>query len=381
MTLTASERFYTALSGLSPDRVPTLPKIWVDLAAALTGTKLSQVIEDPALAMELIIQAALDVKADGARLFHFPARKTTVQGESLVELDKHGHLLGKIDLNGGLATQLTNTDQIRLEDPYQMAFLQFWNTPEPLVDTIEDVGRIAVPQKSLYQQLGFGDKQRRFLHEYSDHIALIGDCASATLAFCVLYRKLSNALTDFILNPGLVHALMEKGVEIASEKGKFNIDCGLKMLRINDSAANMSVISPDHFREFIFPHMKALCDELHHYDPEVRLYCHICGDVMPILEDLLATGLDCIGPLDPLGGFTPAQVRKLVGERGALMGGVNTLSFINSSPEQIIEESRQCIDMSGKKGFILGSGCVVPRSAKRENLLALHSAAEQFGTC
>lgn len=381
MALTASERFYTALSGLEPDRVPTLPKIWVDLAAALTGTAINQVIEEPAIAMELIIQAALDVKADAARLFHFPARKTTIKDESLVEIESHGKVLGKIDLSGGLATHLTDRDQIRLEDPYQMAFLQFWNTPEPLVNTLEDVRRIAVPGKSMYQQLGFEELQKKLLLDYSDHVALIGDCASATLAFCVLYRKLANALTDFILNPSLVHALMEKGVAIASEKGKFNIDCGLKMLRINDSVANMSVISPDHFREFVFPHMKTLCDELHHYDPEVRIYCHICGDVMPIMDDLVATGLDCIGPLDPLGGFTPAQARKVIGERVALMGGVNTLSFMNGTPEQIIEESRQCIEMSGKKGFILGSGCVVPRSAKKENLLALHSAAELFGCC
>ena len=380
MTLTASERLYTALSGLLPDRVPTLPKIWVDLGAALTGTDLREVIENPETAMEVIVQGALEVKADAARLFHFPARKTAVLDEDLVELDQDGNVLGKIDVLGGLATQLTDPDKIRLEDPYQMAFVQFWNTPEPIVHTIEDARRIAVPEKSLYQQLGFENLQNKLQSEYSEKIAMIGDCASATLAFCVLYRKLENALMDFIVNPGLVHALMEKGVAVAIEKGKFNIDSGLKMLRLNDSVANMSVISPEHFREFIFPHMKTLCDELHRYDPDVRIYCHICGDVMPIMDDLVETGLDCIGPLDPLGGSTAAQARQAVGDRVALMGGVNTLSFINSTPGQIIEESRICIETSGKKGFILGSGCVIPRSARKENIIALHTASERFGS-
>ena len=126
--------------------------------------------------------------------------------------------------------------------------------------------------------------------------------------------------------------------------------------------------------------MKAVCDELHHYCPEVRIYCHICGNVMPILEDLIATGLDCIGPLDPLGNFTCAEARAAVGNRIALMGGVNTLSFINASPEELIEEARVCIAGAARQGgYILGSGCVVPRSAPRENLLALAEAAERFG--
>ena len=363
-----------------PDRVPVYPKIWLDLGAALTGTSFRDVIEDPFVAMEVIIKTGLAVKADGARLFHFPGRKTAVVEDKLVETDTKGKILGKIDLSGGFATQLADAKDISLEDPYRMAFVQFWHTNEPLVNTIEDVRRIAVPEKSIYHELGFADLQKKLLLKYSDKIALIGDCASATLAFCVLYRKLENALLDFMENPGLVHALMEKGVAFAVEKGKFNIDTGIKMLRLNDSVANMSVISPENFREYVFPHMKTVCDELHRYDPEVRIYCHICGNSLPIMDDLIEAGFDCIGPLDPLGGFSVGQSREIVGNRAALMGGVNTLSFINSTPDQVIEESRVCIQAAGKKGFILGSGCAVPRNASKENLIALSKAAELYGT-
>lgn len=378
--MTATERFYTALSGSTPDRVPSFPKIWLGLGATLTGTSLREVIEDPFLAMEVIIKAGLIVKADGARLFHFPGRRTEIRENVLVEIDPKGSVLGKIDFHGGLSTQLADASSINLEDPYRMAFVQFWHTPEPLVKTVEDARRIAIPGKKFYQELGFADRQKKLLQEYPEKIALLGDCNSATLAFCLLYRKLENALLDFIENPGLVHALMEKGVEFAIEKGKFNIDTGVKMLRLNDSVANMSVISPDQFREFIFPHMKTVCDELHNYDPDVKIYCHICGNSLPVMEDLVVAGIDCIGPLDPLGGFTTAEAREVVGDRVALMGGVNTLSFIESTPEQVMEESRICIEAAGKKGYILGSGCAVPRQGKKENMIAIRLATERFGT-
>jgi len=378
--MTAQQRFYTALSGGMPDRVPILPKIWVDLGAALTGTDLREVVEDPSTAMQVVVEGALAVKADGARVFHLPKRRTRVENEIVVEVDDAGRDIGPIDMQGGLSTRVSDSNIINLEDPYRAAFIQFWSTKEPLINSLDDVKRIAVPEKSFYEEVGYGHIERDVMEKVEDGLALLGDCGSATLAFHVLLRRIENALVDLVERSKLTHAIMEKGTAHAIEKGKFHIDCGLNMLRLNDSVANMSVISPDHWREFIFPHMKTVCEELHGYASDVQIYCHICGNVMPVIDDLVATGLDCIGPLDPLGGFTCAQAREAVGDRVALMGGVNTLSFINASSEELIEEARVCIEGAGRDGgYILGSGCVVPRSARRENLLALRTAAERFG--
>ena len=102
--------------------------------------------------------------------------------------------------------------------------------------------------------------------------------------------------------------------------------------------------------------------------------------MLPIVKDLVNTGLDCIGPLDPLGGFLPAAVRQKVGDAVSLMGGVNTLTFLQGTPADILHESKTCIQQAGARGgYILGSGCVVPRDAKKENLRALREAAERYG--
>ena len=46
---------------------------------------------------------------------------------------------------------------------------------------------------------------------------------------------MQQALLDMIDSPKLVHRLMEKGSTYAIERGKFLIDCGLRILRLNDS--------------------------------------------------------------------------------------------------------------------------------------------------
>ena len=376
----AKERILKAISGKVPDRVPSVPKIWVDLAAQVMNISLAEVIQNPQTALQVIVDAAILVKADGARQFHFPERKVIAKNDKFFECNKKGTIIGEIDILGGLMTRLSDNKYLDLSNPYHMAFQHFWNPPESLINNKEDVEKIVIPDGVFYKQCGCWERQRQVLERTEDRIYLIGDCGSATLAFYVNLCGYQKALMDLIDNPNLVHDTMEKGVAIAIEKGKFNINLGFRVLRLNDSVANMSVISPNLWREFIFPHMKDVCTELHHYCSEVKIYCHICGNILPILEDLVNTGLDCIGPLDPLGNFSPAQVRDIVGDRVSLMGGVNTLSFINCSADEIMEEARKCIIKAGQKGgYILSSGCVIPRQAKIENLLALNKAVIKYG--
>jgi uroporphyrinogen-III decarboxylase len=379
--MNSEERIYTALSGKTPDRVPVVPKIWVDLGARITRTSLVEVITDPFTALRVIVDAGLACQVDGVRQFHFPKRRVLEKDGKVFEVDGKGKILGEIDMMGGLMTHLYDPRDFHLEDPYRMAYYQYWSSKEPFVRGLEDVPRITIPNKKFYEEIGCGDRQREIMKSVGDRLAILGDCGSATLAFHVSLRGVENALLDLIEKPKLVHSVMEKGVAIAVEKGKFNVGLGLRILRLNDSVGNMSVISPKHWRTFVFPHMKEVCTELHRYHPETKIYCHICGNILPIAEDLVETGLDCIGPLDPLGGSTPAEVRKRVGDAVSLMGGVDTLSFINNTSEEIIEEGRKCILQAGEKGgYILGSGCVVPRNAKRENVEALRIASERYGT-
>jgi uroporphyrinogen-III decarboxylase len=278
-----------------------------------------------------------------------------------------------------LATHLDRFEDFRLDDPHHMAFRTSWRHPAPLVKDAADVRRMAVPEKSFYQSAGYGDLVRQMRAHAGDRVGLCGDCDSATLAFCVSLRGMHQALIDLIDEPKLVHALMEKGTACAIERGKFLLDAGLRILRLNDSVGNMSVISPEQWNGFIYPHMKTVCDELRRYCPEMKIYCHICGNVLPIAGRLPEAGLDCIAPLDPLGGFTVADVRRAVGDEVVLMGGVNTLSFIQSSRSEIRDEALRCIEQGGRRGrFILGSGCALPSQSRRENIEALVEAAERF---
>ncbi len=379
--MSPDERLYAAISRKMPDRVPVAPKIWVDLGAALTGTSLTRVVEDPLTALNVIADAGIELGVDAVRQFPFPARRIVEQEGVVVEVDERGRRLGLVDMQGGLATLLDSSDDYPLEDPVMMTYHHYWKPPEPAVRNVADARSIAVPERSLFDELGWARRQEVVRKRVAGRVALVADCSSATMAFLVTMRGMEPAMFDLLEQPELVHAVMEKGVEIAVAKGKYWLDQGYRALRLNDSVGNMSVMSPTHWREFVFPHMRDACAELHRYDADARIYCHICGDVLPIVEDLVETGIDCIGPLDPLGGMTPGDVRDRVGDDIALMGGVDTQSFLSADADAMDSEVRSCIEQAGARGgFVLASGCVIPRTARRESLRAFVSAAHRWGT-
>jgi hypothetical protein len=378
------DRLHRVMSGEDIGQVLYVPKIWVDLAANLMGLDLCVVIEDPRLAMQVILDAGLLAGADAVRQFILPPRRTARDGDKVYEVDAAGRRLGEIDMLGGLATHLLDPADFRIDDPFCMAHQNFWKASRPFVADSTDVARMAIPDRRFYADTGYGALLHEMQGRAAGQIALIGDCDAATLAFCAGLRGVEQVLMDFYENPRLLHALMEKGAERSIERGKFNIDAGLRVLRLNDSMGTISLISPRHWREFIFPHMKTVVDELHHYCPDVRIYCHICGNVLPVMELLVQMGLDCIAPLDPLGGFTVRQARQAVGDQVVLMGGINTVSFFQADVAHVAAEAQRCIEEGQVAGgrFILGSGCAAPRATPLANLRVAAAVAHgEYITC
>jgi uroporphyrinogen-III decarboxylase len=161
------------------------------------------------------------------------------------------------------------------------------------------------------------------------------------------------------------------------EKAVALVRCGVDALYIGDASASASVISPRQFEEFCFPRFRRFCEELRRRG--VLIYLHICGNSLPLLEMMAETGVDCIEPLDPLGGVTVAEARRRVGARVALMGGVNTLTLLNGTPEAVREEALACCRAGGADGgYILAAGDMVPDFTPEANLHALVRAAKDF---
>ena len=191
----------------------------------------------------------------------------------------------------------------------------------------------------------------------------------------------AESLSDLIDNPGLVRGIIEKAVDYYSELGRLAAELGAEIAFSGDDIAgnNGLFMSPGHFSDIIHPAMKRLYKNWH--DCGLYIIKHSDGNLEPILDLLVDTGLDCLHPIDPLAGMSLEKVKKEYGDRICIMGNVNCAgNLVFGTKDQVVQEVKKCIDVAAPGGgYILSSSNSIPRSVKPENYIAMIEAAKKYG--
>ena len=113
---------------------------------------------------------------------------------------------------------------------------------------------------------------------------------------------------------------------------------------------------PDQFEEFIVPYLKQAIDEyrkLGYYSIK-----HTDGNIMPILKQIADCKPDAIHSLDPQGGVSIPEVRRIVGDDICLIGNVNC-GLLQTGTD---EEMRADVLRSLNQGMATGRGYVFSTS-------------------
>ena len=76
---------------------------------------------------------------------------------------------------------------------------------------------------------------------------------------------------------------------------------------------------------------------------------------------------------------TPQEMKEKYGDQVTLVGYVHTPTIVNGTPQEVMDEARQQIDILAKGGgFILAPGCEYPPNMPLDNAFALVKAAELY---
>ena len=106
-------------------------------------------------------------------------------------------------------------------------------------------------------------------------------------------------------------------------------------------------VSPAMFSELIFPF---LADEIAHCR-KAGLYAikHTDGNIMPILDQLIASNPHAIHSLDPMAGVDIAEVKKLTAGKTAICGNVHCAALQTGSDQDVTDSALYAIK-HGKPG-------------------------------
>ena len=117
-------------------------------------------------------------------------------------------------------------------------------------------------------------------------------------------------------------------------------------------------MSQAHIAEFVTPYLTEVISGYH----DLGYYCikHTDGNIMSILDQLLAAAPDAIHSLDPQGGVDIAEVKRLAGDKVCLIGNVNCGLIDTGSEEEYLESARYAIEkgMPGYGYIFSTSNCI-----------------------
>jgi uroporphyrinogen decarboxylase len=140
-----------------------------------------------------------------------------------------------------------------------------------------------------------------------------------------------------------------------------------------------TLIAPRTIRQYILPQYRRVIDLIKRYNKP--FLWHSCGKIFPIMEDVIALGIDAkhsnediIAPFD--------EWIRLFGQRIGLLGGIDVDVLCQKSPAEITE----IVYENGRRyrstanGYVLGSGNSIPEYVPVEGYLAMIEAAQQIRT-
>ncbi len=194
-------------------------------------------------------------------------------------------------------------------------------------------------------------------------------------------RGMDNLLMDYVLNPDLAHRLARMVTDYKTQVLRRAAQIGADVLLTGDDYAHRlaPIMSPAHFAEFVLPYLQECVDVAK--EAGVPFIKHTDGNLWPILDMIVDTGIDCLDPLEPLASMDIGAVKEKYGDRIAVAGNVDCSELLcRDTPEQVVEAVKETVAKGAiGGGHILASSNSIHPAVKPENYQAMVAAAREFG--
>jgi uroporphyrinogen decarboxylase len=166
--------------------------------------------------------------------------------------------------------------------------------------------------------------------------------------------------------PEEVNEVMEFCTQVGLKMSEYWIEAGCDIIAVVDPMT--SQIDPITFETFVTPYVSTIFDFVRTREKLSSFF--VCGHAQQNIEAMCDCKPDNVSideniPLD--------YVKEVALKKGISFGGNMKLTVVLLMGDQddSRENALECLDMGGKKGFILAPGCDLPRETPVENLKAV----------
>ncbi len=340
--MTSRERMLIALNNGRPDRLPCQVHGWMDyyLNKYLGGMDWWQAYEK--FDMDYAIYVSPNYSYSKKDLANWQIKKTELGTD-----EDGNHLWAetistpKGELNHkGAWNEITEwtTDYI-IKDKKDF---ELWNEFYPVPTNI-DFSEIQDVKNRL------GDKGIIRSHPFSP------GQGSPWQSFCTLFDT-EKAIFMAIDEPDYLHHILDGIFRKTLKVTEMWENSPADMVETDGGAGSSTVISPEMFKKFCLPYDKKQNDAFH--DSGLKVVCHLCGGIMPLLDLVVETGADGLETMTPpsMGGDCDLKAAsQKVGDKLFFIGGFDQNSgFEHGTPEIARQQVFDCFEATKEQaGYII----------------------------
>jgi uroporphyrinogen decarboxylase len=216
--------------------------------------------------------------------------------------------------------------------------------------------------------------------------ALLGDCGFKNFfERCWSLLGMERALIDLVADQAFYRAVLDRLFELnVAATRRFLEITGpyLTAIRTSDDLATQDSLfmSPKTYRELIKPYHTRYLTLIKEWT-DAKIFFHSCGNVVPLLDDLIEAGIEVLNPVQATTWDDPASVKARYGDRLSFWGGIDSQQVLPyGTPEEVREEVALRIQQFGRGGgYIAGSVHLMQADVPPRNVLALSEAVRKLG--
>ncbi len=192
----------------------------------------------------------------------------------------------------------------------------------------------------------------------------------------------TNLLMNVKLDPQFVKELADLSIKHYLVVGLEAIKLGADIIVTGDDYCDNlgPLMSPKSFKECFLPGFKKMVNQIK--KAGAYFIKHTDGNIMPLIDMFIETGIDCIDPIDPIAGLNIVKIKNKYGGIAAIKGNINCAATLsNCSIKEVQKEVIECImKVSPGGGHIISSSNSIHSGVKPENYKAMLETIHEHGT-
>ncbi len=376
--MTAKERILTAFRNGTADRVPVSPELWDAIPFRVSGRPFHE-FGGTTYGRSPLWRAQLEAY----RFFGCEAWIPVEPGPSARQagmVEAHSTFVAPDTIRTDVRyrTSAGTLDSVKISTPdYDL-----WNRSAPVRDAPRDM--------PVIEELFFEDPDlldyapvREAWEATGDDGLCEGIVGNTFFEFLTLHREggAVQVILDLQDHAGYLRSLRDRyAAHLAAVAERLCDKTAVEGLFLNCGSSTLTVVSPDLFREWDLPVVRAVAEVARRR--EKVFHYHLHGKGRGLLGPLVEAGVTMLCPVEcpPRGDFLLAEVKERFGAGLALKGGIDPFLLRDASDAELERLVLGCLSAAAPRGgYTLATGDGVLKDTPFERIRLLVELARRHG--